>query len=41
MVNQSGRVDRGHGIEMATAERTDLAHLLAALTPEQWQANHY
>ena len=26
------------GLEMATAERTDLADLLATLTPEQWEA---
>ena len=27
-----------NGIEMATAERTDLADFLATLTPEQWEA---
>ena len=26
------------GLEMATAERTDLADLLETLTPEQWEA---
>ena len=26
------------GLEMATAERTDLADFLATLTPEQWEA---
>ena len=29
---------RVNGLEMATAERTDLADLLATLTPEQWEA---
>lgn len=27
-----------NGLEMATAERTDLADLLATLTPAQWEA---
>ncbi len=38
-VNQSaqasGRVDPVDGVEMATAERTDLADLLTTLTPER------
>lgn len=30
--------DAVDGLEMATAERTDLADLLETLTPEQWES---
>ena len=39
LLRQRSRVVEVNGLEMTTAERTDLADFLADLEPEQWQVN--